>query len=118
MKLAIVGSRNYTDYETFKSAVSRVVEKEDITHVISGGASGVDKLAEKWAKDNNIQLIVFTANWKKYGKGAGPLRNTQIVEECDYMIAFPSKSGRGTQDSIRKAEKLKRLLSVFYIEEL
>jgi len=62
-------------------------------------------MARRYAKKAGLNLIVKTANWKTFGKGAGPKRNLEIVSECDYMIAFPSKYGSGTQNSIELAKK-------------
>lgn len=112
MKLAIVGSRNFTNYELFKEKVQEFLLKWkesdqeldiDSLKVVSGGAKGTDSLAEQWAKEKQCEKKIFYPDWKRWGRGAGPKRNTQIVEECTHMIAFPSKSGSGTQDSIKKA---------------
>ncbi len=119
MKLAIVGSRDYHDYNAFKQKVKDVIAScgsgfaerttagsGSVECIVSGGATGTDAMAERFAREMEIDLIVFSADWKKYGLRAGPIRNTRIVNESDYMIAFPSrKSGKGTQDSIRKAQK-------------
>ncbi len=81
-----------------------VEEHGEITTVISGGANGVDALAEEYARENNIHLVVHYANWEN-GRSAGPLRNTKIVADSDYLIAFLSDKSKGTLDTIRKAEK-------------
>jgi len=59
MKIAIVGSRNFTDYSVFCEVVLKALETfhiqiSDITAVVSGGASGTDHLAERWAHDNGV----------------------------------------------------------------
>ncbi len=115
--LAIVGSRNFTDEKKFKQWVHNWVELHGKPSVIiSGGAKGADTLAETYANDNHIQLKIFHADWKTYGLKAGPLRNTHIVISCTHMIAFPSKHGKGTQDSIRKAQKMGKHVTIHYIE--
>jgi hypothetical protein len=58
---------------------------------------------------------VFKPNWN-LGKAAGILRNTDIVNECTHIIGFPSKNGRGTQDSMRKALATKKFTKEFYID--
>ena len=73
-------------------------------------------MAERFAKDFAHKLKVYKADWKKHGLKAGPLRNTQIVENCNIMIAFPSSKGKGTQDSIRKAEKNGIKVEIFWID--
>ena len=118
MKLAIVGSRNYHNYEEFKQNILNIltVDNLSIGEIISGGASGADKLAERFAAEYQIPIKVFKPEWKKYGKAAGPLRNQQIIEECTHVIAFPSVQGKGTQDSIRKAQLLGKPIKIIYID--
>ena len=73
MRLAIVGSRYYNDYSDFKKHVETWKNKNKelkIDLIVSGGAKGADHLAEMYARDNNIQIKVFQAEWKRYGRGA------------------------------------------------
>jgi len=121
MNLGIVGSRNFTNYESFKKAVFKVltewnIELKDIKNIVSGGAKGADTLAEKFSKEYEINMIVYKPNWNLYGKKAGILRNTDIVENSTQMIAFPSRYGKGTQDTIRKARNKKIPIKVLYID--
>ncbi len=84
--------------------------------IISGGASGADALAENYARENGIVLQVFAAEWKKFGKSAGPMRNTLIVNECTHMLAFPSKNGAGTQDSMEKAVRQGKPCEHYFVD--
>lgn len=106
MILAIVGSRNFTDYALFVSTIQENFAVETIKEIVSGGARGADTLAEKFARENAIPFTCFRADWDKYGRAAGPMRNTLIAKHCTHFLAFPSKSGRGTQDTIKKATLL------------
>lgn len=128
MRLAIVGSRNFTNYTLFQQKVNQYIEEwknseetndqnNIIECVISGGARGADALAEKWARENKYPIRVYSAEWSKYGPSAGPLRNTKIVESCTHLIAFPSIEGKGTQDSIRKAMNLKKPIKICYFDQ-
>jgi hypothetical protein len=111
VKLAIVGSRDFASDEFYGYMSNKMaefmkeenLEFEDIEYVVSGGAKGVDSMAERWAKDNSLPMKIYEANWNKYGKSAGPIRNTLIVEDCSHVVAFPG-AGTGTRDTIRKAE--------------
>lgn len=118
--VAIVGSRNYNDYPLFCDNLQNTLQEWNLQSndiiIVSGGAAGADNLAAKWANENNCQIIVFKPDWDKYGKFAGPKRNTLIIEQSDYCLAFPSKSGKGTQDSIKKAMKKKIPLKVVEID--
>jgi hypothetical protein len=106
MKLALVGSRNYVNQKEFDEVVDAFVLKHGTLpeFVVFGGAKGADTLAEVWARKHKIPLKIFKPDWKAKGKAAGVLRNTDIVNECTHMIAFPAADGKGTQDSIKKAQ--------------
>lgn len=116
-KLAIVGSRHFQDYHFFTTKLDEWIHKYGKPEfIISGGATGADSLAELYAKANNIPTIIFKPDWTKFGKAAGPIRNTEIVNACTNLIAFPSRSGKGTQDSITKASKMNKIFEVHYID--
>jgi hypothetical protein len=101
MKLGVVGSRTFHDYDKLKLVLS-----EKIPFVlVSGGAEGADSLAERFADENKLEKIIHLPNWNKEGKAAGFIRNAQIVEDCDELIAFWDGVSRGTRDTIRKARK-------------
>lgn len=102
MKLAIVGSRNFTDYKRFSRIIDKV--QGDITLIVSGGARGADTLAERYAKEKAIPYLIFPADWDKHGKRAGMLRNQDIVDNADAMVAFLAPESKGTKDSIKRAE--------------
>jgi hypothetical protein len=83
------------------------VVNEPLT-IISGMARGVDSVAAEWANDqmsSNVILQEYPANWERYGKRAGYLRNKQMLEEGkpDLVIAFPG--GKGTAMMIKLAEE-------------
>jgi len=115
MKLAVVGSRGFTDIEVFKETLEDYLSENKIwpTLIISGGAGGVDTLAELWAKEMSIPTKIFKADWNTHGKAAGMLRNTTIVDTADKVIAFWDGTSRGTKDSINKAKVSKKLLIIF-----
>ena len=124
ISLAIVGSRTLEDFDLMVKHINIFLEqikslsKEDITieNIISGGANGTDSLAERYAKENKINMIVYKPNWQKYGNAAGPMRNTDIVDRATHVIAFPSKKGKGTQDSIKKAKRRDKKLYIEWID--
>lgn len=110
--LGISGSRNFHDYVTFCEQVQNAIKSFDCgfpTAIVSGGAQGTDTLAERWAKEHKIPTIIYKPNWRKYGKRAGPLRNTDIVAKSTHLVAFPptSRANSGTRDAIRKAKLIK-----------
>ena len=105
MILGIVGSRDYNDYNTFCTIVDNYLDGRKPQKIISGGCTGVDTLAERYAKDHGIQIQVFSADWKTHGRAAGPLRNTQIVNEITDLLALPTSKSVGTHDTIIKAKR-------------
>jgi hypothetical protein len=109
MRVAVIGSRTFTDYEAVKRTLSAI----KITEIISGGAKGADKLGEQYAKENDIPTKIFIPDWDKNGKAAGFMRNTDIVNEAELVIAFWDGQSKGTLDSIQKAEKQnKKVLTI------
>ena len=110
MKVIVAGSRDLLDYPLVKEAIER--SGFTITELVSGGARGVDTLGEKWAKENNIPVKRFPANWNLHGRGAGPIRNREMAEYADACIALALCAGPGTKNMIRTAESHKLLLYV------
>ena len=106
MKLAIVGSRTFYGYNKMKSFISENYNIDDITCIISGGAKGADSLAERFAMEFCKELKVFPADWKKYGKRAGFLRNVDIITECDECVAFWDGESHGTRHDIELCEMM------------
>lgn len=118
MRLAIVGSRNFNDWDKFVDFIDECLKEwgDDIECVVSGGASGVDTMAKKWAGKNKKKLEEFLPEWNIYGRSAGPIRNSKIIERSTHVIAFPSKGGKGTQDSIKKAMKANLHVKICWVD--
>lgn len=103
MKLIIAGGRNITDYDLVLSALR---ESGFIpTEIVSGMAQGVDTLAIQYAQENNLPLQRFWAEWEFYGKSAGPIRNRNMAEYADALIAIWDGVSRGTKNMIEEATK-------------
>jgi len=87
--IAIIGSRKFNNYQYAEREILKILKSNDITinKIISGGAKGADEIAEKFAKNYNIPLLIFNADWSK-GRSAGPIRYTKIINNCDFVIAF------------------------------
>jgi hypothetical protein len=107
MKIAIIGSRTFSDYD-FLCLLMKTINI-DIDEIVSGGASGVDSLAEHYANENNIPIKIFKAEWNKYGKAAGFIRNKLIIEYADKVIAIWDGKSKGTKNSIDLATKQNKL---------
>ena len=101
MKTIIAGSRTIADRETVFELLERI--PWEVTEVVSGAARGVDVLGEQWASDNRIRLSRFPASWHKHGKAAGPIRNQEMADYADALVAIWDGESRGTKDMIDKA---------------
>ena len=113
MKLAVVGSRDFLDYEMLEQCILRNFRVEDIDVVISGGARGADAMAARFAERHGLPLEVIAADWSRHGRKAGPVRNTEIVNRADVIVAFWDGLSRGPRDSITKARTAGKRVMVF-----
>ncbi len=78
-------------------------EIHDLTQVVSGGARGVDAQGEAWAVEKDIKVVRFLADWNRYRKAAGPVRNRKMAAYADAVALFPG--GRGTENMYEEARK-------------
>jgi hypothetical protein len=101
MRVLVCGGRDYED----RAALFAVMDglREEISAVITGGAGGADRLAHIWACRNDAKPEKYMAEWDRYGRAAGPIRNQRMIDEGkpDLVVAFPG--GRGTSDMVRRA---------------
>jgi hypothetical protein len=111
VRIIVAGSREFNNYKMLNEVLSGYVsgiEKDDIT-IISGRATGADTLGEKFAAEHNIKCEMFPADWEKYGKEAGFIRNGEMakfaIEDGSHGVLFAFWDGRsnGTKDMINKA---------------
>lgn len=112
MKLAIVGSREFENYDLLCAEVDKIKQTQAIELIVSGGAKGADTLAERYATLNHIPLMKFKPDYKQFGRNAPLQRNTLIVENADWILAFVTPTSKGTWDTIRKAEKMSRKVMI------
>jgi len=105
MKVLVCGDRNWDDYAVVKA----VLDSLNIDLIISGGNGGADKMAERYAKETSIEIEVHYADWKRYGKGAGPIRNMEMLNrEPDLVVAFHKDLSRskGTKNCVYNARRM------------
>jgi predicted Rossmann fold nucleotide-binding protein DprA/Smf involved in DNA uptake len=103
MKTIIAGTRSMTELAVVAEAV--LASGFPITEVVSGGAPGIDSLGERWAEKNGIPVTRFQADWKRYGRRAGPIRNTEMAGYADAVIAVWDGRSRGTRNIIQLARR-------------
>lgn len=101
MKLIVAGGRGYLFTAADVEALDRLVKECDVTEVVHGCAQGADRCAREWAGERQIPRTMFRADWNRYGRSAGPIRNKAMAEYGHALVAFPG--GRGTADMVRRA---------------
>ena len=107
VKIGIVGSRSITSSEYVFSVLdfylSRLLEENEVV-IVSGSAIGIDSLGAQWAELRKLKTEIYLPDYKQYGKSATFIRNQQIIDNSDYLIAITTGSN-GTADSIKRAVK-------------
>lgn len=99
MRIAIIGSRNIT-----VDNIAYYLSKGD--EIVSGGAKGVDSCAAAYARKNGVKLTEFLPQYERYGRAAPIIRNKEIVEYAEKIIAFWDGSSKGTLSVINYAKKM------------
>ncbi len=110
MRVIIAGGRDYKATIRDYQLVREILLKNNVSEIVSGGASGADSWGENLGKKLGIPVKVFSADWDKWGRSAGPRRNQEMAEYGDAVILMPG--GRGTQNM--RDEAGKRGLLVLY----
>jgi len=119
LKILICGSRTFNNYDKLKNSVNNVLKdlrSQGEKIFISGGAKGADTIAEEYALNNDKQFKCFSANWDKYGKRAGVIRNREMLEYLSYgdvVIAFWDGKSKGTKNMVEIAKKSRKNIKIF-----
>lgn len=107
MKLGVTGSRNWGMRRIIFDELTKIYPSS----IITGGAEGVDKVAEYWAYIHRVPCLILKPDWS-LGKRGAAIRNQQIVNEADKVIAFWNGDSKGTKMTIEMAIKASKLLKV------
>ena len=119
MNLIIAGCRDFTDRDfIYEGMDSFITDHGTPRLIIEGGATGVDRIAGHYANDNNIPLMVFRADWTKYGRAAGPIRNEEMAKHGTHLLAFWDGKSRGTKNMIETAKRHGLTVAVISIMHL
>ena len=118
MKIAVVGSRQCDGRGAVEYFIGSLAAKAPNTVIVSGGAKGVDSWAAEAARKAGLTVEVYPADWETYGKGAGFIRNSTIVEKSDKVTAFWDQHSKGTADTIKKARAAGKLAGIIVIKTL
>ena len=102
-KTIIAGGRDFMDYNLLKEKTDKILQEKKVTHkivIISGCARGADTLGLRYASENTFDVEEYPADWNKYGKKAGYMRNVEMAENADALIAFWDGKSKGTKHMI------------------
>ena len=114
-RVVIAGCRDYNNYEEAKVYIDFCltnIRKENDIIIVSGCASGADAIGERYAKENGFKIEKYPADWKTYGRSAGPKRNRQMAEISDYVICFWDGKSKGTKSMIDYARKYNKPIRI------
>ncbi len=106
MRCIVAGSRNFSDFDFLKLKLDRIFRNTKSLTILSGGARGADALGEMYANFYGYDLEIFKADWDLYGKRAGIIRNMEMGDSADALVAFWDYKSRGTQHMIEYAKKI------------
>jgi hypothetical protein len=107
MKVIVAGSRGIDDISVVSEAIEYALQRKCISEIeiVSGTARGVDRLGELWASIHGVPVKRFPANWDLHGRRAGYLRNAEMAEYADGLIAIWDGYSRGTKHMIDLAKE-------------
>lgn len=103
MKVIIAGSRHIEDYDALMELIGDT--DWDIDEVVSGGCWGVDMMGERWAGEQGLPVRQFAADWAKFGREAGELRNREMAEYADALILLWDGKSPGASCMMREAAR-------------
>lgn len=116
MRVIIAGSRHmrFADYPLIGQAVA--ASKFQVDEVVCGEARGADTYGKKWAYDQSPPIPVksFPADWETHGRGAGPIRNTEMAEYADALIVFIWDGSRGSANMLKQMQNRNKPCFVVY----
>ena len=111
--VCINGSRSITNIN-----LNLFLNPAHIGCVVTGGARGIDTIAENWAKTNKIEWVCYLPQWNIYGKRAGILRNQDMIDFCDVLISFWDGKSVGTKQAIDYAQSVGRKVIIHLVQDL
>lgn len=116
----VAGSRDFYDYDVLNRVLEQYLREENVDdiEIVSGTAKGADTLGERFAKEHGIKCSRFPADWNKYGRSAGPIRNTEMAayasKQNGSLFAFWDGESRGTKNMIDLARKYNLDVHIHY----
>lgn len=113
IRVCIAGTRTFNDYSLLKTIITNAFFDISRLHIISGHAKGADELGERFANENNLLLDIYPADWRLYRNRAGAIRNAEMAQVSDCLVAFWDGESRGTKNMIKNMKKLKKPVLIY-----
>lgn len=108
-RVIVCGGVDFSDRDLCFTQLEKLLSQYENVEIVSGHARGADSLGEEYAREHQLSLKEFPAEWKKYGRAAGPIRNREMLkyamEAKPVIIAFWDGESRGTKNMINQGEK-------------
>ena len=115
VRMIVAGGRSFSNYEALANSIEAYLRDSNIVYgqleIVSGGCAGVDLLGERFANERGIAITRFPAQWKKYGRAAGIIRNQEMIDYTadgtsrGILIAFWDGKSKGTGYTVKHSEK-------------
>ena len=106
-RVIVAGCRDFDNYEVLRDKCDSLLSRKHDRNIIivSGHATGADSLGERYARERGYKVELYPADWAAHGKAAGPIRNAQMADNADALIAFWDGESRGTKNMIDTATR-------------
>jgi hypothetical protein len=105
MKVIIAGGRDFDDYDLLCEKCDKILSRQTEIEIVSGRARGADQLGERYAKERNYPIKMFAADWNRYGKRAGYIRNEDMANYGDGLILFWNGISKGSEHMLNTAKE-------------
>lgn len=114
-KVIVAGSRDFYNYDLVCEKLDYLLRNKDDVCIICGMAQGADSLGQEYAINHRTYIKYYPADWNKHGKKAGILRNIEMAENADALVAFWDGESRGTKHMIEIAKEKGLEVRVVYV---
>ena len=105
-RVIIAGGRDFLNYPLLRQTMDHLlINVQDEVVIVCGKARGADSLGEQYAKERGYQIHAFPADWERFGKAAGFIRNEDMAQNADALVAFWDGQSRGTKNMIDLAHR-------------
>lgn len=122
MRILITGSRTWSNEAVIENEIATVMYENKVgascyVTLVVGGARGADQIAQKYGEEAGMHIELHAADWDRYGKAAGPIRNQEMVDSgADICLAFIAPGSKGARDCADRAKKAGIEVREFYSE--